>query len=110
MKNDSASNRTTMPGVKIKCGAPTRSYSNSQNTTGLVSGIFFALKHWICKHFYVRIDDREINAWMDGKHRQTDKQTDRQIETDRQTDRHTDRQTNGFITFLVLFLLAFQRM
>ena len=70
MNPDSASNRTTMPGVKIK--TPTRSYSNSQNTNGLVSGIFFALKHWICKHFYVSIDDREI----DGKCRQTETQTD----------------------------------
>ena len=60
----------TLPGNNPKLSPlPTRSYSGSatnkgkvnggsSSDSGSVSGIFFALKHWICKHFYVR-NERE---------------------------------------------------
>ncbi|XP_019853320.1 PREDICTED: ras-specific guanine nucleotide-releasing factor 1-like [Amphimedon queenslandica] len=70
----SASNRTTLPGNNPRLSPlPTCSYSGnasnkgkvnggSSSDSGSVSGIFFALKHWICKHFYHFRDCKSLDV------------------------------------------------
>jgi hypothetical protein len=49
------SKRSTLPTSSPRRTKPSRSLSHiSVKDASSVSGIFFALKHWICKHFHVR--------------------------------------------------------